>query len=119
MSRSPIGLRQSVGGAMSFVDCIASWRAFDCSRVRVRGFVSGSRPAATHISFATREETRVNSSPRNAESLGDFVSFIICMRLPSSIPCGCGGVLFLVCRWVPGVLYLMGASLFSHWLSHI
>src|SRR2546428_317457 len=33
------------------------------------GFLSGSRPAASQISFATREETRTNSSSRNAASL--------------------------------------------------
>src|SRR5207247_10073241 len=92
MSRSPIGLRQSVGGDINLADCIASWRAFACSRTMDFGFVSGSSPAVSQISFATREETRTNSSSRKAASLYDFVSFIMAIRVPSSIPWGCGGI---------------------------
>src|SRR2546425_138080 len=69
MSRSPIGLRQSVGGDINFALCMASWSAFASSRTRDFGFLSGSRPAASQISFATREDTRTNSSSRKAASL--------------------------------------------------
>src|SRR5213594_4028162 len=74
MSRSPMGLRQSVGGDINFADSIASWSAFASSRTRDFGFLSGSSPAASQISFATREDTRTNSSSRKAASLYDFVS---------------------------------------------
>ena len=83
---------QSIGGAMIFVAWIAVWTFSASSRVISEGRRLSGTPAFWQISSAVLEETRLKSDDRHERRLRAVVSRNICIKTPSSTPCGCGWI---------------------------
>src|SRR3989338_3920160 len=90
MASSPRGLKQSIGGAIIFVFCIALYKASASSLAIVFGLALEFIFAFSHISLLTAWLTRQKSLCKNADTELDFVPCNILIRTPSSIPYGCG-----------------------------
>ena len=93
ISSSPIGLRQFVGGLISFVAAIALCSSSAIARFspRTRG-LTGFLPQGTlaRMSAEAADETRLNAVCRKPRTSRLFDSRASSMSEPSSTPCGCG-----------------------------
>ena len=125
INSSPIGLRQLVGGFMSFVSPMAL-----CSSSAIARFAPSTRgltgflPPLTlaRISPAADGDTRLNAVCRKPRTSWLFDSRAMSISAPSSTPCGCGLISTasfgssLVARGKLSVS-LPGLSAFSRWAA--
>lgn len=86
ISVSPMGERQSVGGAMILTFLNALCRARNCSRVMVFGVLFLSSCAFSQTALVVRSPMLLNSVLRKDESFLLLVCFAILMSVPSSMP---------------------------------
>jgi len=69
---------------------IPSSSCLDDSSDRFDGLVVSGSPEALHISLATLSDILLKSFCRNLTRLFSLVTLIMFMRVPSSMPSGCG-----------------------------
>ena len=94
MSRSSIGERQSVGGAISLTCLNAPCNARTCSPFNRLGEALSEISAISQICCARAEGTRLKFFCRKEESLRCSLSLSILCSVPISTPCGCGRISF-------------------------